>query len=247
MGLGLIMLMATYYLCAREGILTEKGIHASYVVVALGLGLLSTVVLSATSITAEKESRSWPLLLVTTLDDRAILFGKWAGILRRCLPAWIWLLGHVTVFSLAGFIHPVAILQIGLLAAGSLVFLSGSGLYFSSRFKHTTTAVTMNVALAIVIWAVVPILMGMMGAFFRDSRELAEFYMDTNPFVHAVTILEATVGDLDRYRWFSHIGGESLTVVESTIWIFACTMGYMLLGCLFAWRAKCCFRRHIFK
>lgn len=246
-GLGLVSLLATYYLCAREGILSEQGIHVSYVVVALGLGLLSTVVLSATSITAEKESRSWPLLLATTLDDRAILFGKWAGILRRCLPAWIWLLGHVTIFSLTGFIHPAAVLQIGLLAAWSLVFLSGSGLYFSSRFKHTTTAVTMNFALAIVLWAIVPILMGMMWAFFRDSRKLAETYMDTNPFVHAATILKATVGDLDRYRWFSFSGGNSLTAIGSTIWISVCTAGYMVLGCLFAWRAKCFFRRNIFK
>ncbi|MFC1634543.1 ABC transporter permease subunit [Planctomycetota bacterium] len=246
-GLSLILLIATYYLCGREGMLDEEGVHISYVVIALGIGLLSTVVLSATSITAEKESRSWPLLLTTTLDDRAILLGKWAGILRRCLPAWVWLLGHVTIFSLAGFIHPVAILQIGFLTAWSLVFLSGSGLYFSSRFKHTTTAVTMNFALAIVLWAIVPILMGMMGSIFHDSRGLAELYMDTNPFVHAAAILEATVGGLDKYRWFCFRHQDELSVFESTIWILVCTAGYMFLGCLFAWRAKCRFRHHIFK
>ena len=106
----------------------------------------------------------------------------------------------------------------------------------------------MNVALAIVLWAIVPILMGMIGAFFRDSREVAEFYLDTNPFVHIAVVLEATVGgELSRFGWFSHIGGNSLTVEESMIWIFACTLGYILLGGLFAWRAKCRFRRHIFK
>jgi ABC-type transport system involved in multi-copper enzyme maturation permease subunit len=220
------------------------------VIIALGIGLLATVVLSATSITAEKESRSWPLLLTTTLDDRAILFGKWAGIFRRCLPAWIWLFGHVFIFSVSGFIHPIAILHIGLLGAWTLVFLSGSGLYFSSRFKHTTTAVTMNFALAIVLWAIIPILMGMMGVFFRDSRDLAEIYFDTNPFVHAAAILEGTVGGLNKIRWFSnwfsYSDRDSLTVMESTIWIFVCTVSYMLLGYLFAWRAKCRFRRHIF-
>ena len=110
--------------------LVDEDTHISFVLIALGLGLLSTVVLSATCITSEKESRSWPLLLATTLDNRAILIGKWAGILRRCLPAWIWLFGHVIIFSLAGFIHPVAILQIGCMAIGTLIFLSGSGLYF---------------------------------------------------------------------------------------------------------------------
>jgi ABC-type transport system involved in multi-copper enzyme maturation permease subunit len=227
--------------------LDEQGVHIFYAIIALGLGHLSTIVLSATPITAEKESRSWPLLLTTTLDDKSILFGKWVGVLRRCLPAWIWLLGHVAIFSLAGFIHPMAIFQIGLLVAWSVVFLSGSGLYFSSRFKHTTTAVTMNVALAIVLWAIVPILMGMIGSFFRDCRKLAEMYMDTNPFVHAAAILEATVGGLDRYSWFCFRHKDSLSAMESTIWILVCTAGYILLGGLFAWRAKCRFRRHIFK
>ena len=242
----LILLLTTYYLCGRENMLDDQDTHMLYVIIALGLGLLSTVVLSATCITSEKESHSWPLLLATTLNDKSILIGKWAGIFRRCLPAWIWLFGHVIIFSLTGFIHPVAILQIGLMVAGILVFLSGSGLYFGAFYKHTTTAVTMNFALVIVLWIIMPILMGTMGSFFDDSRSLAEAYMDTNPFVHAAAILEATVGHLDDYRWFKFRGGDSLDVVESTLWIVVCTAGYMFLGGLFAWRAKCRFRRHIF-
>lgn len=245
-GLSLILLLLIYYLCGRENMLVDEGTHISFVLIAFGLGLLSTVVLSATCITSEKESRSWPLLLATTLDDKAILIGKWAGILRRCLPAWIWLLGHVIIFSLAGFIHPVAILQIGCMAIGTLIFLSGSGLYFGSRFKHTTTAVTMNFALTISLWVILPILMAMMGELFRGSRYPVELYMDTNPFVHVVAILEATVGHMRKYQWFSYHGGNSRNIVESTIWIVACASGYILLGLLFALRAKSRFRRHIF-
>ena len=245
-GLCVLLLALTYYLCARDGILDDEDIHMSYVTVALGLGLLSTVVLSATCITSERESRTWPLLLATTLDDKAIVFGKWVGILRRCLPAWIWLFGHVTIFSLGGLIHPVVIFQMGLLVAWSLVFLSGSGLYFSSCFKHTTTAVTMNCALAIVLWAILPIFFGIVGGLFSACREVAEVYMDTNPFVHAVAILEATVGGLDDFRWFSFRGKDSLSIIESTIWMLICTAGYTLSGFLFAWRAKSRLRRHIF-
>jgi len=241
-----LLLLAIYYLCGRENMLDDEDTHISFVLIALGLGLLSSIVLSATCITSEKESRSWPLLLATTLDEKSILIGKWAGILRRCLPAWIWLFGHVIIFSMAGFIHPIAIVQIGLVAAWTIIFLSGSGLYFGARFKHTTTAVTMNFALAIVLWAIVPILMAIMGELFRGSRDLAELYMDTNPFVHVVAILEATVDHLDEYQWISFRGNNSLNVVESTIWIMGCTVGYMLLGGLFAWRAEGRFRHHIF-
>jgi ABC-type transport system involved in multi-copper enzyme maturation permease subunit len=245
-GLGLIAVVATYYLCWREHILGDRDVHISYALIGLGLGLLSTVVLSATCITSEKEAQSWPLLLATTLDDRAILFGKWAGVVRRCLPAWVWLLVHVTAFSIAGFIHPIAILQIVLLGMWSLVFLSGSGLYFSSCFKRTTPAVTMNFALAIMLWAILPILMGMAGAFLDDIRPLVETYMDTNPFVHVITILQATVGRLRVYRWCCLGSRNEMNVLESTIWILECTAGYTLLGFLFAWRAKCRFRRRIF-
>ena len=79
----------------------------------MSLGMLFTIVLPATSITSEKETRSWPLLLATTIDDRQILFGKFIGILRRCLPVWIFLFGHIILFSLAEFIHPIAIIQMG--------------------------------------------------------------------------------------------------------------------------------------
>lgn len=242
----LILLLVMYYLCGRENILDDEETHITFVLIALGIGILSSIVLSATCITSEKESRSWPLLLATTLDERSILIGKWIGILRRCLPAWIWLFVHVIIFSLAGFIHPIAIVQLGLMAAWAIIFLSGSGLYFGARFKHTTTAVTMNFALAIVLWAIIPILMAIMGELFRGSRDLAELYMDTNPFVHVAAILEATVGNLEEYHWFSFSGRDSMNVVESTVWSVVCTVGYMFYGGLFAWRAKCRFRHHIF-
>jgi hypothetical protein len=90
-------------------------------------------------------------------------------------------------------------------------------------------------------------LMAMMGELFRGSRYLAELYMDTNPFVHVVAILEATVGELDTYDWFSFRGGNSMNLVESTVWIIVCTVGYIFLGFLFAWRAMCRFRCHIFE
>jgi len=224
----------------------------------MGLGMLFTIVLPATSITSEKETRSWPLLLTTTINDRQILFGKFIGILRRCLPIWIFLLGHVIIFSLAGFIHPIAIIQMGILVSWILVFLSGSGLYFSSCFKRSTTAVIMNFALAAVIWGVLPLLMALVASinapFTRDARDLVEIYMDTNPFVHVVVVIDATTtrGAFtrraqrrapDTYHW---IGFRNMGVVESTSWMLICMLGYMFLGYLFAWRAKCRFRRNVF-
>jgi len=247
----LSLLLITYLLCLAEGILDDEETHMLYAVIFMALGILFTIILPATSITSEKESRSWPLLLTTTIDDRQILFGKFVGILCRCLPIWILLLGHVFIFSLAGYIHPFAIIQMGIPVSWIVVFLSGSGLYFSSCFKRTTTAVIMNFALAAVIWGVLPLLMSIVASinapFARDARDFVEAYMDTNPFVHAVVIMDATANEdplkIGSYNWVS---SRRKGVGQSTSWMLTCLAVYMSLGVFFAWRAKYRFRRHIF-
>ncbi len=249
--IGLILLSGTYYLCAKANILDDEGTHAAYAVIFMAVGMLFTIVLPATSITSERESRSWPVLLATPLDDKDILLGKFVGALRRCFPAWLLLFGHIIVFSLIGFIHPLAIIQTGILVTWTVIFLSSSGLYFSSRFKNTTTAVIMNFTLAATIWAILPLLMAIVASintpFTRDARELVEAYIDTNPFVHMGNIMIATAGEKSvntgSYYWPGH---GNLNATESTAWMSACMAGYILIGSLFAWRAKHRFRRNIF-
>jgi len=244
--IGLSLLLMTYWLCAEERILDDEETHILYAIIFMGLGILFTIILPATSITSEKESRSWPLLLTTTIDDRQILFGKFVGILRRCLPVWCILFGHIIFFSLAGFIHPIAIIQMGILVVWIVVFLSGTGLYFSSCFRRTTTAVIMNFALAAAIWAIVPLLLGLIRVITHEGKFIAT-YMDTNPFVNTVVVIDATANEnpvkIGSYNW---IGSRRTDVVESTSWMLICMAGYMLLGAFFAWRAKCRFRRNIF-
>jgi ABC-type transport system involved in multi-copper enzyme maturation permease subunit len=213
--------------------------------------MLFTIVLPATSITTEIESRSWPVLLATPLDDKDILLGKFIGALRRCFPAWLLLFGHIIAFSFLGFIHPFAIIQTWILVIWIAIFLSGSGLYFSSRFKHTTTAVLMNFALVATIWAILPLLMAIVGSintpFKHEIRELVEVYIDTNPFVHMGNIMIATAsGNPDKIGSYYWPGQGTLNAVGSTIWMLVCMVGYILIGFMFAWRAKCQFRRKIF-
>jgi hypothetical protein len=132
-----------------------------------------------------------------------------------------------------------------------IVFLSGSGLYFSSSFKNTTTAVIMNFTLAAAIWAILPLLLGIIASIntplTREARDLAEAYIDTNPFVHMGNIMIATAGGkavvTGSYYW---PGRGTMDIIDSTVWMLACMVGYILIGFLFAWRAKHRFRRNIF-
>jgi len=242
----LLMLLVTYLLCGVENMLDDEDIHNVYAFIFLGIGVLFTTVLSSTSITSEKEARSWPLLLATTLDDNQILTGKFVGIVRRCFPAWLLLLGHTVVFSLTGLIHPVAILQMTLLAGWIVGFLGCTGLYFSTCFKRTTTAVLMNFAVVALLWAVLPFLLAILGAIDSDLRPMVEVYMDTNPFVHSIVIMEAAIGNPGNYRWVSFDSSQDTGTFGSTIWMLICAAGYLSVGFLFSRRAKKRFRRNVF-
>jgi ABC-type transport system involved in multi-copper enzyme maturation permease subunit len=243
--LGIGLLLFTYALCAREDILDDEETHIGYVIVFAGLGLLLTAVLPPTCITSEKESRTWPLLLTTTVGDWDIVWGKLLGSLRRCAWAWIPLLLHLVIFALVGLIHPIALIQMLLVIAWLMIFLAGSGLYFSTRFRHTTAAVVANVALAACLWAIVPLLVGLILAISRARDDLIELYMDLNPFVQAVVITNATAqgGAVNVYDWCQ---GRMRDVGDATAWIVFNVVVYGAVGLVFVARATARLRRNPF-
>jgi ABC-2 type transport system permease protein len=248
--ISLILLLTTYVLIANESGLDKQEVQASYLAILGGAGMLFAIILPATCVTSEKESRCWPLLLVTTLNDWQILLGKIVGTLRRCMPAWFLMFGHLIVFTLIGYIHPIALIHIPILVAWIIVFFLGTGIYFSSRFKHTTTAVIMNFTFAAVIWGLVPLLMGLFANVTRTSDNYVESYMNINPLIQGAVVLDGTCGRKRaqrsvtklRYQWIR----KDRSAVESTGLLLSSMLGYMLIGSLFAWRAKCRFRKNIF-
>jgi len=225
-------LFLTYQLCAMLGALESRDTQTGYVIIFTGIGMLFTVIVPATCITSERESRAWPLLLTTTVSDWEILGSKFLGAVYRCLPAWALLFGHVTVFAIAGMIHPVALLQLGILVAWIVIFLSGTGLYFSTRFRHTTTAVIANMALAAGLWAIFPLLLGLILAVAKAGDGLLELYVDTNPFVHAGVIAAATSnqGRLAAYSWMQ---GGITDLAGATGWIVLTFIIYVALAVVF--------------
>ena len=248
--ISLILLLITYVLIANENGLDDREVQASYLAILGGVGMLFAIILPATCVTSEKESRCWPLILTTTLSDWQILLGKIIGTLRRCAPTWCLMFGHLIVFTLIGFIHPIALIHLPVLVGWVIVFFLGTGVYFSTCFKHTTTAVIMNFTFAAVIWGLVPLLMFLYALMTHTSENYAERYMNINPLFQGAVVLEGTCGSGRarrsvtelRYQWAR--GSEN--AVESTSFLLSSMLGYMLIGSLFAWRAKCRFRRNIF-
>lgn len=232
----------TYALCARHNMLSESETQVAYVVVFFGLATLFTTVLPATCITSEKESRSWPILLTTPVSDWAILWGKFLGAVRQCSIAWLPLFAHVAAFTVLGMIHPVGIAQVVLVAIWLTAFLCATGLYFSSRFARTTTAVIANVSLAAGLWALLPLFMAIADEVFRIRSGLPSVYADMNPFVHAIVITDATArAQLGDYDWI-HEGMRQAGT--ATTWILLNGALYIAVGLAFLARARARLRRN---
>ena len=248
LAVAIIALLITYGTC--EDYLDESFTQIGYVMMFTVIGSIFTIVLSATSITSEKETRSWPILLATSMDDWHILLGKAIGVFRRCLPIWLLLAGHIFLFICIKYIHPIAILHIPIFTTGLVVFLTGAGLYFSARFKRTTSAVIASFALALALWVVLPSVLGLVSVFIHDYDVIGDL-VSANPAAQIAILMDGAGGsfnartDLSKlnYQW----PDNSLRKIWSTTGLVIIYMLiYTAAGVLFGWRAKYRFRRNIF-
>jgi len=254
----LFYLIYTYAILGASGAMRRGETQAFFVCMFLLAGMLCTALDSATCIAPEKQARTWPALLCTPVSDWHILLGKAGGTAFRCLSVWVFLAAHVVLFTLLGFLHPIALIHVGLLAAWSSVFLTCTGLYFSTKYRSVTTALLMNLGLAGLLWVLVPVGANLLGEVF-GYREISTNILATNPIVQArVTVTSATrydgAGDAGygrtiryedgslRYDWpRNHYGWLASTGI-----MLANTLGYGLAALWLAWRAKRMFRRNVF-
>jgi ABC-type transport system involved in multi-copper enzyme maturation permease subunit len=246
-GISLLILAFTYIGLAAENDLKFNDVHATFAIIFYSIGFLFTAILPSTAITHEKESRSWHLLLTTTLSDWEIVFGKFIGSVKRCLPAWGYLFIHLILFMLCGFIHPLGVLQVSIITLGTFIFLIGSGLFFSTMFKRTTTAVMMNLIFAAVIWGALPFLIAAIYEIgrAREIKHVAEGYVDAIPFAQIVWSMNATANGYDKLKTVYWARGKT-TSDQATMIILISAAVYIVMGFLFAWLAKRRFRKKIF-
>jgi len=217
-------------------------VHVVYVTVFLGIGLTVSAMLAAACITAEKESRCWPLLLCTPVSDWQIVLGKSAGVLRKLIPVWFVLFVYVVLFWSVRWFEWVALPYTIIIVAGAVAFLCGTGLYLSVLLRRTGPAVLANFALAVVIWGILPFLSLAVTEIFRTSRRVAATYWNSIPFVQIAAVIGAASRGLPHCGWPDRIR----TLAESTRLLLLFLLTHVLIGLFFAWRAKCRLRRNVF-
>lgn len=119
---------------------------------------IRTAAMAAVSITGERDSRTWAVLLGTPLTNWQIVRDKILAVIARNRAGWIVLLFCPVVFYISHIIRfasqtsrsavyltiqiPVSMLNV----AAHMLLLVGAGLYFSMRLKSSTAAVIVTVS-----------------------------------------------------------------------------------------------------
>jgi ABC-type transport system involved in multi-copper enzyme maturation permease subunit len=150
------LLVATEVLTRNE--LTSpvtQGLYGGFLLNFVGV---CAAITAGLGIAKEREAGTWPLLLVTPLEDRAILLGKTVALLRRSLPACLILAFHFVLMAALGYVHPVVVLHMALITVGVVALVTGTGLYFSTLVRRPTAAILLNLGFVIGLWAVVPMM-----------------------------------------------------------------------------------------
>jgi len=217
-----IALLITYVVFARQRFLDEDFAHVMYALMFVTIGSIFHMVLSSTCITSEKESIAWPILLATSMDDWHIVVGKAAGVFYKCLPVWLLFAGHVLIFVLIGYIHPIALFHFFIFVAGMSTFLTGLGLYCSTRFRRTTWAAVANFAFVLVFWAVIPIVLGMVAEITRKG-DVFEAYISANPLIQTSVMMTGAAGVSKAhtslsalvYNWPSGVQSADFDIISS--------------------------------
>jgi ABC-type transport system involved in multi-copper enzyme maturation permease subunit len=218
-------------------------------------GTAMTAIFSAITISSERQSRTWPILLTTGLSDWHILWAKGAGVFYRCLPAWGPLLIHAAVFTALLQLDPFALTGMVMLVAWIHVFLCGTGFYFSMVLRGTSLPLIANLATAGFLWLIVPGLAPLAGEALGAGNvpdavagRLGALQAMT-PVGQTITVIRATPGvwsldaptSADQARIFGRTAQEEAPLVG----VLSLAV-YGSLGALFFWRARVRFRRNAF-
>ncbi|MEN6309631.1 MAG: ABC transporter permease subunit [Anaerohalosphaeraceae bacterium] len=244
------ILLFSYGVGIKERYLDEDYTQIIYGIVLFLVGVVEMVMLSATMITTEREARSWPILMATPLTEGQILFGKAAGVVRKSIPAWILLAAHVLIFTLVGYLHPAVTLHLFMIGLGVGMFTLGSGLFFSSMCRKTTTAVVANMALAGGLWLGIPIFAGLTG-----EGDFIELVFAVHPIAHAGIALAGGGGEVHaaysfaslNYDWPPLTGTDWSSFTATTVVIGITSVVYACVGLVFYKMAKQTLRDNTFE
>jgi ABC-type transport system involved in multi-copper enzyme maturation permease subunit len=198
--------------------------------------LLQASTLTVAGFPAEREAKTWDVLLCSPLSSRALIIGKFAGALRSLwlLPAAL-LLNLTLLGVIAGVVAPLVVLHAILIFTGPLIFLAALGTRFSLAAKSSNGAGMRTTGIAVGLWGGTLIIGGicwlLLDAYNLGQsiwKDLVNRCMDVAFFVNPIyNFANALQGDtVNRYN----AGDYTLGSPESRITVNAATFTLAMLG-----------------
>ena len=181
---------------------TDTDLHAALVVTLLLAGLFLSLVLSAGTLAAQRQARTLDVLLTTTLGPRKLLRETVLAVYWRGKAIWMGLLGYLAIFSLLDQLHPMVLLHVTIIAAGSSLLVIGLGLYLSTRICSSMLSILTALAMFALAWGVVPAtidraagaLMSVTSISYNDYQPVHLQAALADPFGAATTVVRGAPG-----------------------------------------------------
>jgi len=229
-----------------------------------GVMCLVITVISATMMTQEKESGTWPLLVAAPISGMQIVLSKVAGVGRRSLVITglivahflvigpllgelgihcAWLYGHGW-FAIApdGAVADVwwpSVMAVYVILTFNSVWVA-TGIFFSTHLNRTTTAVVCNLMLVLAVFIGVPMFLGIIESLARGNGQVFDRILSTyQPYYYLGLLL-----DLRPYRYQMQPGlvtvslFSGITYGQFIVWtIFVGLVHLAIAGWILTWCA----------
>lgn len=223
------LLIFVYILLGINDELHREGTQLGFVCIFQGLLLLISTIVSATAIAQEQESDTWTVLLASPLSGTSIVLGKVMGTLKRMLWPTLLVIGHFLIFTIAGVINADTFLLLCLLFVAYSSFFIATGTYFSLRISKVIFAVVLNLAVPIVMYAVVPTVLAILEEMTHSHRVVDQFLW----YLPFYWMCEA----IDSQNAFTHHLEMGSTVTHGQFLLLAAGVGlaHLALGATVVW------------
>lgn len=142
---------------------TDPMFHGTFLCIFTFAGFLRIAGYASRSVVEEREKRTWPLLLTTSLSPRAIVHQKALACFVCSAPAWILLTIHLFVFIALRTIHPITPFLLLPYLLSYAAFIAYLGIWISLRCHRTSTATAITVA--VYLFSSIPICCPFIGFF----------------------------------------------------------------------------------
>ncbi len=178
------LLVVSYGAAWSNKALGDNDLQVPFSIVFDAIMLLLACVISATAIAQEKEGDTWTVLLASPISGSAIVWGKAVGTARRLMFPMIFIVVHFFVFMVAGVIPFWAFLVAIVVIASFNTIWVATGVFLSLLCRRVTVAVIINLALPVVLYAVIPLMLLVSGELSNHNNDLAEMSSWWQPFYY---------------------------------------------------------------